>query len=197
MKNLYLVLKIPRNANQETIRKAYRALALKWHPDKNKTSNATKKFIQINEAYEILSDEKKRRVYDNLLEGFLNIEKTHPKFNKEQFKQYSKWEDEAIKKAYERIKMSFEEFTGFIKNTVKGTINFFYAIFAIGLYISWGPYGVFFSTFELIKIINNYGEEYHGLWQLIVMVGFICVCSFITLGGGIAIRNYLKENHFI
>ena len=114
--------------------------------------------------------------------------------NKQQQRQYNEWEEEAIRKAYERIKMPFEEFARFVKKAVKGTINFFYSIFAIALYISWGPYGLFYSILELIKTINHFGEEHHGTWSLIVSIGFICACGFITVGSGLAIRNYLKEN---
>jgi hypothetical protein len=62
----YKVLGVPRNAKQKDIKKAYRKLALKWHPDKNKgkTKTATKKFAAISEAYEVLSDPEKRKTYD-------------------------------------------------------------------------------------------------------------------------------------
>jgi len=66
MVDYYRVLEVTRNASTEDIKKAYRKLALKWHPDKNPDTleEATKKFKEISEAYEVLSDEKKRKVYD-------------------------------------------------------------------------------------------------------------------------------------
>ncbi|XP_031351566.1 dnaJ homolog subfamily B member 6-B isoform X2 [Photinus pyralis] len=66
MVDYYKVLDVPRGASTADIKKAYRKLALKWHPDKNpnNSEDATKKFKEISEAYEVLSDEKKRRVYD-------------------------------------------------------------------------------------------------------------------------------------
>lgn len=61
----YEVLEISRSADKESIKKAYRKLALKYHPDRNAgDSEAESKFKLINEAYEVLSDEKKRSVYD-------------------------------------------------------------------------------------------------------------------------------------
>ena len=63
-KDYYKILGIPREASQTDIKKAYRKLALKYHPDKNKSPDATKKFQDIGEAYSVLSDEKKRRRYD-------------------------------------------------------------------------------------------------------------------------------------
>jgi len=66
MVDYYRVLEVTRNSSTEDIKKAYRKLALKWHPDKNPENleEATKRFKEISEAYEVLSDEKKRKVYD-------------------------------------------------------------------------------------------------------------------------------------
>lgn len=63
-KDFYKVLGIQRGASDDEIKKAYRKLALKYHPDKNKTAAAEEKFKEIAEAYEILSDKKKRDIYD-------------------------------------------------------------------------------------------------------------------------------------
>ncbi|XP_071540213.1 dnaJ homolog subfamily B member 6 isoform X2 [Panulirus ornatus] len=66
MVDYYKILEVSRNASVADIKKAYRRLALKWHPDKNPDNQdeATKKFKEISEAYEVLSDEKKRKIYD-------------------------------------------------------------------------------------------------------------------------------------
>ncbi len=64
-KDLYKTLGLPRNASQNEIKKKYRELTKKYHPDKNKGSKeASAKFSEIAEAYEILSDASKRRKYD-------------------------------------------------------------------------------------------------------------------------------------
>ena len=62
MSDYYEILGVARNANKEDIKKAYRKLAHKYHPDKTKGDD--KKFKELNEAYEILHDEKKRAEYD-------------------------------------------------------------------------------------------------------------------------------------
>lgn len=66
MSEYYEILNVHRNASTNDIKKAYRRLALKWHPDKNpdKKEEAEQMFKEISEAYEVLSDENKRAVYD-------------------------------------------------------------------------------------------------------------------------------------
>lgn len=63
-RDYYEVLGVSKGASSEELKKAYRKLALEWHPDRNKSSNAHDKFKEINEAYEVLSDPKKRETYD-------------------------------------------------------------------------------------------------------------------------------------
>eukprot|EP00467_Chlorarachnion_reptans_P005036 CAMPEP_0114524316 /NCGR_PEP_ID=MMETSP0109-20121206/21787_1 /TAXON_ID=29199 /ORGANISM="Chlorarachnion reptans, Strain CCCM449" /LENGTH=515 /DNA_ID=CAMNT_0001705745 /DNA_START=254 /DNA_END=1801 /DNA_ORIENTATION=+ len=69
-KDYYKILGVTQSATDRELKKAYRKAALKWHPDKNKGSEeeekiAEEKFKDVNEAYEVLSDENKRRRYDN------------------------------------------------------------------------------------------------------------------------------------
>jgi molecular chaperone DnaJ len=63
-RDYYEVLGVPHEATKEEIRKAYRKLALKYHPDRNKEPDAADKFKEISEAYAILSDDQKRAQYD-------------------------------------------------------------------------------------------------------------------------------------
>lgn len=63
-KDYYRTLGLPKTATEEEIKKAYRKLALRYHPDKNKAAGAEDKFKEIAEAYEVLSDKNKRETYD-------------------------------------------------------------------------------------------------------------------------------------
>jgi curved DNA-binding protein len=68
----YKILGVAKNATEDEIKKAYRKLALKYHPDRNKgDKTAEERFKQVNEAYAVLSDKKKRQQYDMFgAEGF-------------------------------------------------------------------------------------------------------------------------------
>lgn len=63
-RDFYEVLGVSKSASADEIKKAYRKLALEWHPDRNKTAGANDKFKEINEAYEVLSDPAKKQKYD-------------------------------------------------------------------------------------------------------------------------------------
>ena len=60
----YQILGVDRNASEDEIKKAYRKLAVKFHPDKNGDKNAEEKFKEISAAFEVLKDPDKRRKYD-------------------------------------------------------------------------------------------------------------------------------------
>jgi len=63
-RDYYEILGVNKSASPAEIKSAYRKLALQWHPDRNKAENANDKFKEINEAYAVLSDAKKKETYD-------------------------------------------------------------------------------------------------------------------------------------
>ena len=111
MINYYQILNIKKNSSQDEIKKAYRQAAIFWHPDKNKSSNAHEKFVQISEAYEILSNVEKRQLYDKIYSEYFDrksdiqvsqVKKEESKksyASKAEYAQYEKWVKEAKVKA--------------------------------------------------------------------------------------------------
>nr|XP_020506048.1 dnaJ homolog subfamily B member 9-like [Labrus bergylta] len=68
-RDYYELLGVPRDATERQVKKAFHKLALKYHPDRNKDPDAEAKFREIAEAYEMLSDDKRRREYDQFGHG--------------------------------------------------------------------------------------------------------------------------------
>jgi curved DNA-binding protein len=81
----YEMLGVPRDADQDTIRRAYRKLARKYHPDLNSDSDAEDRFKEIGEAYEVLSDSEKRERYDRLGARWREAEREAPEETFEDF----------------------------------------------------------------------------------------------------------------
>jgi curved DNA-binding protein len=76
-KDYYNVLGVDKSANEQDIRRAYRKLAMKFHPDRNQGNKAAEdKFKEINEAYEVLSDKEKRARYDQLGDSYSRWQQT-------------------------------------------------------------------------------------------------------------------------
>lgn len=76
-KDYYQVLGVERNASEDEIKRTYRKLALKYHPDRNPgDSEAEEKFKEINEAYQVLSDPEKRAHYDQLGDAYSRYART-------------------------------------------------------------------------------------------------------------------------
>ena len=77
--DFYKLLGVNKNADNREIRKAFKKLALKYHPDKNSEDDAHEKFLKINRAYEILKDEETRKKYDLFGEDGLDGSNSKPK----------------------------------------------------------------------------------------------------------------------
>ena len=77
--DLYKLLGVTKNADNRDIRKAFKKLALIYHPDKNNEDDAHDKFLKLNRAYEILKDEETRKKYDLYGEDGLDGSNSRPK----------------------------------------------------------------------------------------------------------------------
>lgn len=96
MLNYYQLLNVDKKCSSIELKKAYRIAALFWHPDKNKSPQAHETFINITEAYNILIDPYKRKVYDAIFEEENNvtIHKSSERFNEKKYQQrqeYTEW----------------------------------------------------------------------------------------------------------
>lgn len=116
-KDYYEILGIPRNATKEEIKQAYRRLAKKYHPDMNPNNRkeAEEKFKEISEAYEVLIDDEKRRLYD--LYGHEGVSQTFGPggFSWKHFTHADEWRDifEDTFDPFEFLRKFFEEDTIF------------------------------------------------------------------------------------
>jgi DnaJ-class molecular chaperone with C-terminal Zn finger domain len=77
-KDYYKILGVERMASEEKIKRAYRKLARKYHPDVSKEPDAAERMKEVNEAYEVLRDPEKRATYDRLGSGFQAGQEFHP-----------------------------------------------------------------------------------------------------------------------
>jgi curved DNA-binding protein len=77
-KDYYKIMGLPRTASQDEIKRAYRRLARKYHPDVSKEPDAEERFKEVNEAYEVLGDPEKRSAYDQLGSGWRTGEEFRP-----------------------------------------------------------------------------------------------------------------------
>lgn len=176
----YSILEISEAASKEEVVKAFRELAKKYHPDKNKAPNASDKFREVFEAYKILKDEESRKFFD------FKRAKYHKTTNTDIFsvnytaEDFSSDKEQARKTADECSKMAFDDF---IKSSLfiikKSTINF-----AIILMLIFGVFMIGFSFFILAKIDN-------------LQVGIGAMTFSLILGGTlvyIAQKDFKKEN---
>lgn len=108
IKDYYKTLGVPPDASLADIKQAYRQLAHKYHPDKNKASNAVAIFIEITEAYEILRDGEKRAAYDTLYNRYKSQGATSLK--ETEAKQQEEWTEYGQQKGRQYSSMDYEKF---------------------------------------------------------------------------------------
>ena len=120
----YAILEIECAASQIEIKSAYRRLTKKWHPDVNSSPNAHEKMIEIISAYQFLSDEEKRKVYDIEYKLFNQSKTVKVEDYTIQNENLDTWMQESDKKAKEMYSQVVEEFRETVKSSGKGIMSF-------------------------------------------------------------------------
>jgi curved DNA-binding protein CbpA len=119
MNDYYKILGITYSADFTTIKKAYRQLALQFHPDKNKSAYAAQNFIAITEAYEVLRDDKKRANYDFLYKKYFQDGEVAT-LKEPRYQGYQQaWTDFGEQRAKEYSSMKYDDFAQRILDEIK------------------------------------------------------------------------------
>lgn len=183
----YKILYLKRNASIEEIKKSYRKLALKYHPDINKSPDANEAFLKIQEAYEILSDINKRAYFNLLYDKYVaNKEKDLITITiiEKTFKQH---QSQARAKAKEYGALKFNEYKEKVIDSISiaynATTDFVAVVYAL-VFGGSGIYGIFVS----IEAIRTNGEG--GLLSPIPQL-FLAI--FMTVVGIVYIFGLIKN----
>jgi hypothetical protein len=125
MKDYYKILEIEFGADISSVKKAFRRLALRYHPDKNKAPDASTKFIEITEAYEVLNNDIKKNQYDNLYSSYFRTQGQKTE-NKEDIKteKTQEWTNYGKKKAAEYASMKYDDFADRIIDELRLGISY-------------------------------------------------------------------------
>ncbi|MGG9961105.1 DnaJ domain-containing protein [Ferruginibacter sp. SUN106] len=174
----YKILSVDKNHTSDQIKKAYRKLALRYHPDTNRDTDSTNKFLEIQEAYEILSDLTKKIKYDYLYERHYqkNVKTEFEIFREKQIykEYYNNWQKEARNNAITKSKEKFSNFKYDLIQTVGQGFNFSSNIFAIifALVILGGTF-VNLDTYLSGNKDAIYGVIICGILSLLIIIGLI------------------------
>lgn len=170
----YEVLGISNNATLLEIKKAFRELAKKYHPDKNKSTDASLKFREVFEAYEILKNKITRDIYDQRRQKYQNKSKT--KFTNPidtNIENYQKTKEEANKRAEYFSLMTFDDFLNSSIFMLKKATS----TFGLILMLIFGVFMIAFGLFILAKSSNNLEIGFFGM---VFCFGFGAVLIYIA-----------------
>jgi|AntRauTorckE5430_2_1112549.scaffolds.fasta_scaffold18597_1 alpha-galactosidase/6-phospho-beta-glucosidase family protein len=164
MKDYYKVLKIEVGVSQIDVKKAFRKLALKYHPDRNKEPNTSQKFIEVTEAYEVLRDPIKRADYNRIYSTYFERTKTRQKKEAEykQKEYYQEWENYGRQKAQEYSSIPFEEFARMLLKEVSIGASYITNLIAI-LFVGGG-------AVSMLSIIPDAFDNGDGMVILILLM---------------------------
>lgn len=165
MKDYYKILEIHFVAGIPEIKKAYRRLALKYHPDRNKASDATQRFIEITEAYEVFCDGRKRADYDNIYKSYVFDNNVAVYASNSYQEKQQTWTDYGRQKAKEYSDMSYDDFSKRILDEMKLGAGYLPNVFTIGFVLIGG-----IAMFTLLPKAFSEGAGM-GFFALVMIIG--------------------------
>lgn len=186
MNNYYEILHINTDASSKEIKKAYRSLAMEWHPDKNKSPAAHDKFILINEAYNILINPEKRKIYDQLLEAYKREQHSISTYNTKNKERYREWVKDEQKKAQNLASLSFEKFAKHLIKTIENTVDAAY----IGCLYYIAIVFVIAGIISMFEYINNYDPMVTSKFIFIIQMLW---SGLFVFGGSYWIYRSIKK----
>jgi hypothetical protein len=183
VKNYYKILELEFGADIASVKKAYRKLAIKYHPDKNKEPNAAQKFIEITEAYEVLRDPMKKSEYDTLYQVYFraNINKQYPEQSDELIYQrkQQEWANFGREKAKEYSSIPFEEFARRLLKEISVGTSYIPNAIAIILVSAWA-----IGMLIISPLAFEYGEYGGGLGLILLLfaigLGYLAYRLFLV-----------------
>ncbi|MFV0291150.1 MAG: DnaJ domain-containing protein [Mangrovibacterium sp.] len=187
MKDYYKILELEFGADILAVKKAYRRLALKYHPDKNSEPNASQKFIEITEAYEALRDPLKKSEYDNLYQSYFRT-KSQEQYSEQKYKQtyqskQQEWAEYGREKAKEYSSIPFEEFAKRLLKEISVGASYIPNAIAI-LFVGGGALGM------LTILPKAFEDGGGGLFLLLMVVGLGYLAYRLFL---VAQADYIEE----
>jgi len=184
MKNYYDALGLTFGAELIEIKKAYRTLAIQFHPDKNSENGSVQRFYEITEAYEILKDKNTRQEYDILLQAHLSKSRaTNP--NNSDVENQKTWSEFGQQKAKEYSEMSYEAFINRIKSELKIGSEYIPNLIMI-IFFSFAVIG------GIIGLINGSNENNSGgvlLFVILLIMGSAALVYLLTKNMIVEYRN--------
>lgn len=173
MINYYSILGLGLQASNDEIKMAYKKVALFYHPDKNKNLDATSKFIEATEAFEVLKDSQKRKEYDLLYSK--NVFNQQMSINNVgEDTSFKIWNEDAREQAKKYASYSFEEFSQVFSDEVKVIVPFLPRIF----WILVSGFGAIAAIISLPELLDK--KDGSSIAVFLVLGG--CLFGFIFWG---------------
>lgn len=170
MINYYELLNVDRKASEEDIKRAYRLMAKKYHPDINKSPEASKIIVSLNEAKDTLLNPVKRRDYDALLDDMANSKQ----YSKNKNETYSAKKNEYKEAHSDTYVTRWQFFVNYIKFSTDGKVIKFFKSLVVGIST------LFFTCIKWLSIAIAYIVEVSGVLidyiaVILLFLGVICL----------------------